>query len=82
MTLCRPRNGGVVANASTSSDAITLSIVLNTFLSCNQTEGTIRIFEAATGIKSDRSVETIIIGKDQCFFCTKLVKREMILASS
>ena len=55
-----------VASASSSLDAVTLSMVMNAYLSCRQPDNAIRAFEAATGLKADGSAATnigIIEGK-------------------
>ena len=57
-----------IASASTSFDAVTLSMVMNAYLSCNKADGAIRIFQAATGFRADGSngvIETVITGKEK-----------------
>lgn len=52
-----------VASASSSFDSVTLSMVMNAYLSCRQPDAAIRAFEAAVGLKADGSaganIETI-----------------------
>lgn len=42
-----------LASASAQIDAVTLSMIMNAYLSCGQTESAIRLFEAATGLSGD-----------------------------
>jgi len=44
-----------VASSSSSLDAVTLSMVMNAYLSCRQPDAAIRAFEAAVGLKADGS---------------------------
>ena len=50
-----------VASASSSLDALTLSMVMNAYLSCRQPDAAIRAFEAAVGLKADGSSATDIV---------------------
>ena len=57
-----------VASASTSFDAVTLSMVMNAYLSCDQSDAAIHIFQAATGFRADGAVgniDVVIQGKEQ-----------------
>lgn len=47
-----------VASASSSLDAVTLSMVMNAYLSCRQPDAAINTFEAAVGLKADGSSKT------------------------
>ena len=44
-----------LAGVSAQIDAVTLSMIMNAYLSCGQTESAIRLFEAATGFSGDGS---------------------------
>jgi pentatricopeptide repeat protein len=57
-----------VASASGSFDAVTLSMVMNAYLSCDKPDAAIHIFEASTGFRADGAmgkVNTVVHGKDQ-----------------
>jgi hypothetical protein len=49
-----------IASASSSLDSITLSMVMNAYISCRQPDAAIRTFEAAVGLKSDGSSATAV----------------------
>eukprot|EP00429_Kryptoperidinium_foliaceum_P036777 CAMPEP_0176158726 /NCGR_PEP_ID=MMETSP0120_2-20121206/81187_1 /TAXON_ID=160619 /ORGANISM="Kryptoperidinium foliaceum, Strain CCMP 1326" /LENGTH=648 /DNA_ID=CAMNT_0017496107 /DNA_START=307 /DNA_END=2250 /DNA_ORIENTATION=- len=61
-----------LASASANVDAVTLSMIMNAYLSCRQADKAIEIFEAATGIAAsgkasgkDISATKVITGKNE-----------------
>lgn len=53
--------------ASVSLDSVTLSMIMASYISCNQPEGALRAFEAAVGFPADGSInpaKDVIKGKD------------------
>jgi pentatricopeptide repeat protein len=74
-----------VASASSSLDAVTLSMVMNAYLSCRQPENAIRAFEAATGLKADGSAATnieIIEGKEKGALVPNKAAMNLVTGSS
>ena len=57
-----------VASASASLDAVTLSMVMNAYLSCERPDAAIHIFQAATGLNADGSTDahdSVVHGTEQ-----------------
>jgi pentatricopeptide repeat protein len=57
-----------VASVSGSFDAVTLSMVMNAYMSCSKPDSAIRLFQAATGYRADGStdeIKTEISGKEK-----------------
>ena len=74
-----------IASASSSLDSITLSMVMNAYLSCRQPEAACRTFEAAVGLKSDGSsappMETVR-GKEKGALVPNVAALNLITGSS
>lgn len=74
-----------VASASASFDAVTLSMVMNAYLSCNQPDNAIRVFEASTGFSADGSHDSpsiVITGKERGTLLAKPDSLNLFTASS
>ena len=74
-----------VASASSSLDAVTLSMVMNAYLSCRQPDAAIRAFEAAVGLKADGSASkdiATIEGKEKGALVPNEAAMNLITGSS
>jgi pentatricopeptide repeat protein len=74
-----------VASASVSFDAVTLSMVMNAYLTCNQPDNAIRVFEASTGFSADGSDDSpniVITGKERGTLLAKTDSLNLFTASS
>jgi pentatricopeptide repeat protein len=52
-----------LASARTALDCVTLSMLMNAYLSCNQPQDAIAVFEAAVGLRGDGSATPVVVSK-------------------
>jgi len=74
-----------LASASATMDAITLSMVMNSYLSCREPVKAIQVFEAAVGICADgssREASTTIVGKKEGKLVSSLNTLDIYTAGS